>query len=102
MSEIHAYEARQGFLDVIEKGEAGIRLADAALQVAAEDDAIISHSTVKLPVKSFQGRISRLVADLASHHLPNKASAAPEEQLQVCRYVLHPALADSCHSINFM
>ena len=94
MSEIHAYEARQGFLDVIAKGEAGIRLADAALQVAAEDDAIISHSTVKLPVKSFQGRISRLVADLASHHLPNKGSSNPEQQLQVCRYALKTVQLD--------
>ena len=34
MSEVHAYEARQGFLDIIEKGEAGIRLADAAFQVS--------------------------------------------------------------------
>ncbi len=83
MSEIHAYEARQGFLDIIEKGEAGISLADAALQVAAEDDAIISHSTVKLPVKAFQGRISRLAADLANHHLPDKSSSDPEQQLQV-------------------
>ena len=83
MSEVHAYEARQAFLDVIEKGEAGICLADAALQVAAEDDAIISHSTVKLPVKSFQGRIARLTADLASNHLPDISTASPEQQLQV-------------------
>ncbi|KAK9826657.1 hypothetical protein WJX74_008333 [Apatococcus lobatus] len=88
MSEIHAHEARQGFLDIIEKGEAGIRLADAALQVAAEDDAIISHSTVKLPVKSFQSRIARLAADVANNHIPSKDTASPHQQLQAVKEFL--------------
>ena len=40
MAEEHAYHARRAFAENIKRGEGGIQLADAALLVAAEDDAI--------------------------------------------------------------
>lgn len=40
MSSLHAYTARWRFAHNIAQGEAGMRLAEAALLVAAEDDAI--------------------------------------------------------------
>ena len=59
----------------------------ACLQIAAEDDAIVSHSTVELPVQAFAARLEALVTDLARLHLPALGTAAtPESQLQVCRY----------------
>ena len=39
-SEAHAWEARQAFLANVAAGEAALDLADAALQIAAEDDAL--------------------------------------------------------------
>jgi hypothetical protein len=54
MSVVHAHEARQAFLQEISKGEALINLAEAALLVASEDDAlgrclaIITHPNPRL------------------------------------------------------
>lgn len=62
----------------------GINLAEAALQVAAEDDAIVSHSSVQLPVHSFQNRISRVANDanrLYLREMPSKST--PQQTLQV-------------------
>lgn len=67
----HAWEARQAFLSAIAKGEAGIDLAEAALHIAAEDDALVTHSTVKFPVQSFQKRLQRMADELARVHLPS-------------------------------
>lgn len=39
-SELHAFQARLAFAQQLSRGEGGMRLAEAALQVAAEDDAI--------------------------------------------------------------
>lgn len=36
----------------ISQGESSLSVAEAALQIAAEDDAIVSHSTVKLPIQA--------------------------------------------------
>ena len=62
---MHAWEARQAFLRSIAAGEAAVDLAAAALHVAAEDDALVSHSTVQLPVAAYQQRLQRMAADLA-------------------------------------
>ena len=84
MSEVHAWRARRAFAENVARGESGINLAEAALQVAAEDDALVSHSTVPLPVQSFHSRISR-IANGAHRSVLERlpSSAADAEQLQV-------------------
>ena len=63
---------------------AGINLAEAALQVAAEDDAIVSHSTVRLPIQSFLQRIDRLASNMRSAVLQKMPEdATPDDILQV-------------------
>ena len=39
-SETHAYQARAALVENLRRGEGGVDLADAALQIAAEDDAL--------------------------------------------------------------
>ena len=68
-SELHAYEARQAFVKNIMNGEASLDLADAAFQIAAEDDALVSHSSVKLPVQSYSKRLQRMAEEIARHRL---------------------------------
>lgn len=65
-------------------------MADAALQIAAEDDALVTHSPVALPVGEFKKRISRLASDLGHRVLPELPEGArhPEAVLKVRR---HPA-----------
>ena len=53
----------------------------AALLIAAEDDALVSHSTVELPVQPFLARIERLVDSLARSYI--HADMPPEEAVQV-------------------
>lgn len=65
MSEQHAYEARQALLQNVARGEARINLADAAFQIAAEDDAIASHAVVSLPIASYQQRLAKTANELA-------------------------------------
>lgn len=61
-----------------------MNLAQAALQVAAEDDALVSHSSVQLPVQSFLNRISRLANDVNGLHLKKMApESSPEDTLKV-------------------
>ena len=63
---------------------AGINLAEAALQIAAEDDAIVSHSTVQLPIQSFLRRIDRLASDMQSAVLQKMPEdASPDDILEV-------------------
>lgn len=45
-------------------------LARAALEIAAEDDALVSHSVVPLPVDSYISRLDLMAAEVANHHLP--------------------------------
>ena len=61
-SELHAFEARRAFVQNIARGESAISVAEAALQIAAEDDAIVSHSTVRLPIKVRQALADQLAA----------------------------------------
>ena len=65
MSEQHAFEARQSLLRNVSRGEARMNLADAALQIAAEDDAIASHAVVPLPVASYQQRLIKMANEIA-------------------------------------
>jgi len=85
MSVQHTHESRQRFARCIRRGEAGVNLAEAALQIAAEDDAIVSHSAVAFPVDAYLGRIQRMVDELARLRLAhlNPDTATPEEFLGV-------------------
>ncbi|PSC74794.1 hypothetical protein C2E20_2429 [Micractinium conductrix] len=62
----HAWEARRAFVQCIARGEAAVDLSAAALHVAAEDDALVSHSSVQLPVASYQQRLQRMASELAA------------------------------------
>ena len=50
--------------------ELGLDLAEAALLISAEDDALISHSPVPFPVDSYLGRVSGLAEELLGSVLP--------------------------------
>ncbi|KAL4431445.1 hypothetical protein ABPG75_006701 [Micractinium tetrahymenae] len=76
----HAFEARRAFLRCIAEGEASVDLAAAALYVAAEDDALVSHSSVQLPVEAFQQRLQRMAAELARLLAELPAAGADSEE----------------------
>jgi hypothetical protein len=71
MSAAHSREARKAFLAAISQGEGAMNLAEAALQIAAEDDALVSHSSVKFPVASFRQRLQRLAEELIRVVIPS-------------------------------
>lgn len=77
-SDLHAFEARQAFVKNIASGEAGINLADAALAIAAEDDALVSHSSVKLPVQAYAKRMQRMAEDIAHNRLDHFPSVGSD------------------------
>ena len=86
-SALFAYTARWRFCTNIARGEAGMQLAEAALLVAAEDDAIASHSTVPFPVESYLARIQALADEFAQQRLRPlleraAATAAGQQQQQ--------------------
>ena len=87
LSELHSWRSRKAFVENIARGDAGIELARASLQIAAEDDAIVSHSTVDLPIQSFLSRLESLVTSLSRRPQLSQART-PEEQLQVIRRFL--------------
>ncbi|XP_010248187.1 PREDICTED: uncharacterized protein LOC104591094 [Nelumbo nucifera] len=75
----HARAARDGFctqirrLSSIERETSicinrGVDLAKTALHIAAEDDWLISHSSVPLPIDSFIQRLDDLSMDYCSHN----------------------------------
>ena len=81
-----AAEARRRFLAAtVERGEAGMDLAEAALAVAAEDDALVTGSVVPLPVEAYLQRLEKMVDELASKRLAHldAAAAAPRDVLDV-------------------
>eukprot|EP00873_Tetraselmis_striata_P010348 jgi/Tetstr1/430612/TSEL_020409.t1 len=83
MSAQHTFESRRRFAECVQRGEAGVNLAEAALHIAAEDDAIVSHSAVAFPVDAYLGRVERMVDELARlrlAHLP-PGEAEPAEVL---------------------
>lgn len=57
-----------------------LELSAAALHIAAEDDALVSHSTVKLPVPSYQQRLQRMANELASQYLPTALQRWEQQQ----------------------
>lgn len=59
------FDARAGFLQQLRAGEARMRMAEAALHVCAEDDALVSNSPVALPVESFLQCLDALADGLA-------------------------------------
>ena len=61
-----AFAARAALAANVARGEAGVDLAAAALQVAAEDDAVASSSTVPFPVESYLARIAALADEAAA------------------------------------
>ena len=99
---MHSFEARQAFVRNIAHGEAGINLADAAFQIAAEDDALVSHSSVKLPVQQYAKRMQRMAEDIARNklsHMPSVGSDRdPEAVLQVSlsHFSMRPASLSAC------
>ncbi|PIA53766.1 hypothetical protein AQUCO_00900383v1 [Aquilegia coerulea] len=85
----HAKDAREGFCSQIKRLSkierqvsiainASADLAKTALLIAAEDDALVSHSSVPLPVKSFLERLDTLSMGFVSHYSLNLRSASPE------------------------
>ncbi|KAI3424327.1 hypothetical protein D9Q98_009880 [Chlorella vulgaris] len=78
----HAFQARHDFLLSVAAGEAAIDLAAAALHIAAEDDALVSHSTVQLPVASYQQRLKRMASDFARQELPQALQLYQQQQQQ--------------------
>ncbi|KAF5197988.1 Alpha-1,3-mannosyltransferase [Thalictrum thalictroides] len=85
----HAKEAREGFVSQIKRLSkierqisiainASADLAKTALLIAAEDDALVSHSSVPLPVKSFIERLDALSMGFVSYYSLNLRSASPE------------------------
>ncbi|KAG6541192.1 hypothetical protein Mapa_017426 [Marchantia paleacea] len=46
-------------------------LARAVLEIAAEDDALVSHSAVPLPVDMYLERLDSMATEFAGHHLPS-------------------------------
>lgn len=66
-------------------------LAEAALQISAEDDAIASHTVVRLPVGSYHQRLAKLSAGAAQALTAIDPNSPLEKQIQV-----DPATAVSC------
>ncbi|XP_019185316.1 PREDICTED: uncharacterized protein LOC109180270 isoform X2 [Ipomoea nil] len=88
----HARMAREGFYSQIQKlseieRETSISinrrvdLGKAALYIAAEDDSLISHSSVPLPVDDFLARLDDLSMDYCSHY-GSSFRSSPEEFLK--------------------
>nr|GLL40981.1 uncharacterized protein LOC109180270 isoform X2 [Ipomoea trifida] len=88
----HARMAREGFYSQIQKlseieRETSISinrrvdLGKAALFVAAEDDSLISHSSVPLPVDDFLARLDDLSMDYCSHY-GSSFRSSPEDFLK--------------------
>ncbi|XP_010557864.1 PREDICTED: uncharacterized protein LOC104826727 isoform X2 [Tarenaya hassleriana] len=89
---VHAREARQGFLKQIQnltsvERETSIAinrrvdLATAALFIAAEDDALLSHSSVPLPVDAFVDRLYDLVISYMRSY-SSSLKSSPEKFLK--------------------
>lgn len=78
-------------------GEASIDLADAAFQIAAEDDALVSHSSVKLPVHLYSKRLQRMAEDIARHKLTHMSLVGsdrdPHTVMQVSQSTPHVSQA---------
>ena len=58
--------------------ECSVDLARAALEIAAEDDALVSHSPVPLPVDAYLNRLQAMAMEFAGHYLPPKCDNADD------------------------
>lgn len=96
---VHARDARIGFCsDIkdfsdIERGTSitinrGVDLARAALHIAAEDDSLISHSSVPLPVDDFIERLDSLSMGYCTHYSSSFRSS-PENFLDCLERYLY-------------
>ncbi|KAK9169734.1 hypothetical protein Syun_001874 [Stephania yunnanensis] len=85
----HVRAAREGFrsqigrLGAVERDTSisvnrRIDLAKTALYIAAEDDSLISHSSVPLPVDAFVDRLDDLSMGFCSHYGASVAPSSPE------------------------
>lgn len=83
-SRSNAWKARVDFAAQLARGEAGVRLAEAAMLIVAEDDAIASHSTVAFPVDAWLGRIQRMADEVASTALPALGPQASPAAVVAC------------------
>ena len=72
-----AAKLRAAFLANVSRGEAGIDVAEAALLIAAEDDALMSVTGVPLPVEPYLQRIAAM-ADELTPLLPPAATSTPD------------------------
>ena len=80
-------------------GEGSINLAEAALHVAAEDDALVSHGSVQLPLQPYQQRIQRLASDIAARLErlgPMASDRQPEAVLQASTGACSHCLLHTC------
>ncbi|KAL2234113.1 uncharacterized protein LOC105169824 isoform X2 [Sesamum indicum] len=95
----HARAARRGFCLQIEKlsdieRETSISinrkvdLGRAALHIAAEDDSLVSHSSVPLPVDDFIERLDSLSMDYCSHY-SSSCRSSPEKFLECLERYLY-------------
>lgn len=87
----HARTARKSFVKEVRGLSSGgssvsirdcqcLDLARAALEVSAEDDALVSHSPVALPVDSYIERLNSMAIEFAGHHMPTQ-NCTPEAVL---------------------
>jgi len=58
-----------------------VNLARAALEIAAEDDALVSHSPVPLPVDAYLNRLQAMALEFAGHYLPPQCDS-PDNVLE--------------------
>ncbi|CAI9786118.1 unnamed protein product [Fraxinus pennsylvanica] len=95
----HARAARDGFCSEIRKLSnieretsisiyGGVDLGRAALHIAAEDDSLISHSSVPLPVDDFVERLDNLSMDYCCHY-SSSFSSSPENFVQCLERYLY-------------
>ncbi|KAL3829803.1 hypothetical protein ACJIZ3_018605 [Penstemon smallii] len=99
LSTTHARVARDGFFSQIQKFSdieretsicvtGGVDLGRAALHIAAEDDSLISHSSVPLPVDDFILRLGSLSMGYCSH-FSSSFRSSPENFLNCLERYLY-------------
>ncbi|CAA2974638.1 Hypothetical predicted protein [Olea europaea subsp. europaea] len=95
----HSRAARDGFCLEIQKLSnieretsisiyGGVDLGRAALHIASEDDSLISHSSVPLPVDDFAERLDNLSMDYCCHY-SSSFSSSPENFVQCLERYLY-------------
>lgn len=67
----------------------------AVLEIAAEDDAIASHTVVRLPVGSYHQRLQKLAQGARMALAALSSDAQPAAQVQVCPFRL-------CHGVHLL